>query len=287
MILRHRIATLGLSLVSLSVLISCGNSSEYLEKLQTQIQQEVSKQGGNSLKSVICAAAPKADQPPQCVGVLDSGSGFDIEVQQKEDKSYNWKIPSVNGLLNMVQVQTTIQDGLKAAVGEGSLDCGATQAYRAVKPGESFDCQFKPNQPTEAAKTEVTKAEAAKTEAAKTEAAKVKDAAKDQKTAPIKLSNQPEKVVVTILPSGDVNWQRITPIVATGKPDAKAADPSNPAKANSKSDKLAGDAQTESTSQSSADKAVANQKSTTGQPAPEAAKSADDFLNQAGATDDF
>jgi hypothetical protein len=267
MFLFDRLPVTLLGFIALSMLTSCGNSSAYLETLQTQIQADVVKQGGNSLKSVICSPSEGA-KPPNCTGLLESGSGFDIAVQQKEDKSYAWDIPSVKGLLNMLQIQTAIKAGLQPEVGEVSLDCGGDQAYRAAKPGESFECQLKKNQPSATPK------------------ASPKDT-KDPKDAG-KTPTQPEKVVVTIMPSGDISWQRTLPLNAklgdiklgdSKVGDSKLGDP----KSGSKDAK----SPIETPKKPDGAEAITPPASSTGQPAPAAAKSADDFLNQSGATDDF
>jgi hypothetical protein len=255
MFLFDRLPASLLGFIALSMLTSCGNSSAYFETLQTQIQADVVKQGGNSLKSVICSP-PEGEKALNCTGLLESGSGFDIAVEQKEDKSYAWNIPSVKGLLNMLQIQTAIKAGLQPEVGEVSLDCGGDQTYRSAKPGESFECQLKKDQSSTTAKTSP------------------KDAGKTP--------TQPEKVVVTIMPSGDISWQRTLPLNAkldVVKGDAKAAIAPTGSK----------DAKSSIETPKKPDGAEASTPPTSpiGQPAPAAAKSADDFLNQSGATDDF
>jgi hypothetical protein len=153
----------------------------------------------------------------------------------------------------MLQIQTAIKAGLQPEVGEVSLDCGGDQAYRAAKPGESFECQLKKNQPS----------------------ATPKDAGKTP--------TQPEKVVVTIMPSGDISWQRTLPLNAK-LGDIKLGDPklgSKDAQSPIETPKKSGGAE------ASTLPANTLPASPTGQPAPAAAKSADDFLNQSGATDDF
>jgi hypothetical protein len=278
MFLFDRLPASLLGFIALSMLTSCGNSAAYLETLQTQIQADIVKQGGNSLKSVVCLP-PNGEKPLECTGTLESGSGFDIPVEQKEDKSYSWNIPSVKGLLNMLQIQTAIKAGLQSEVGEVSLDCGGDQTYRSAKPGESFECQLKKDQSstTATAKTPPTDAKDPK------DAKDSKDA-KDAGKTPA----QPEKVVVTIMPSGDISWQRTLPLNAklgdTKSGDLKSGDlKSGDPKSGSKDAK----SPIETPKKPDAAEGSTPTASPTGQPAPAAAKSADDFLNQSGATDDF
>jgi hypothetical protein len=271
-------STIGLSL-GLGLLTGCGASTEYLDKLQAEIQTSVTDQGGSSLKSVICSQT-EANQSLQCVGVLESGSGFDIEVKKKDDQSFDWKIPSVKGLLNMNQLQTAIQEDLKKELkGDVTIDCGIAQTYRATKPGESFECQAKVNPgnpPDQKSDSKESKQEAAA------------QAQSNQKLPSPSSKNQPEKIMVTMLPTGDVSWQRLSPVQAKAPTDAGKASSDNssqpkpgqsPQQTSDKSLDKAASSSPDSTPDKASDKAPGN--------APDNAKSAEDFLNQAGATDDF
>jgi hypothetical protein len=272
-----------LPLVLLPIVVGCSRSAESLDKLQSQILEDIGKQGGNSLKSVVCS--PKnGDKPLQCLGILESGSGFDIEIKQQEDQAYEWNVPSIKGLLNMLQVQTAIQDELRQDVGETTLNCGGEQKYKAVKAGDSFDCQLTITKPVSIAQKPP--AQEAKAETKAPTAAK--DTAGNQ--AQTKSSLPPTKIAVTILPSGDVNWQKVLP--EEKKATKSASDPTTKAgqesanKATQETTTKASDNPADST-KPSPNQAASNQEANSAAKPESAAKSADDFLNQAGATDDF
>lgn len=238
-------------------LVSCGKTLD-ATKVETSIRDSIVLQGGTSLKSVICPTnvKPAEGQVFECVGVLDSESGFAIPVRQQDNQgNVQWAVPSVKGLLNMPEIQTAVQNGLQKEVGAVAVDCGSG-LYKPAKPGEIFECKLlKRTSPSESKKTTADTASSQKlVSAADGKAASV---AIKGSSAP----NQSDTVQVTIEPSGDVNWQRIIRVQV-----AQAATPSEPAaSANPKPDA----------------KPPANS------PAPPAGKSAEDFLNQPGAADDF
>jgi hypothetical protein len=261
----------------LPVMFGCSRSAESLEKLQSQILEDIVKQGGNSLKSVVCST--KEDEKlPQCLGVLISGSGVDIEVKQKEDQSYEWNIPSIKGLLNMLQVQTLIQDELRQDMGDTTLNCGGDQKYKEAKPGDTFDCQLTITKPV----TIAPKPSAKDTKA--DSAAKSLDGTDSKDKTPSKPATPPAKIAITILPSGDVNWQKVVPedqkTIKPGNDEISKAKPNNEQAKNEPKDP-----QSQSPEASTDTKTPPQTEPNPASPA--AAKSADDFLNQSGATDDF
>jgi hypothetical protein len=179
-----------LSLVGLTIILIGGctpSSNKAIESLQAKILEDVVSQGGSSLKSVVCPPDQQKAANFICTGILESGKGFDIAVKSQEGQNYAWEIVSINGLLNMSQIQTAIQSGLATEISAAKIDCGTTTTYKATKPGEQFECKV----------------------------AGTKPAVSDKKAA-----NISGKVVVTIASSGDISWQRITP---EGKPSENAA----------------------------------------------------------------
>lgn len=210
-----------------ALLSSCGKTID-TAKIEKLIQEGLVQAGGGAIKSVVC---PK-DVPQQaskgfiCTGVLDSGSGFDIDVQQKDTEgNVDWKVASIKGLLHMPQVQDAILAGLEKEVGKVELDCPAKTAYYVFKPGDTLECGIKGG--------------LEKKEEGKKEEGKKEDKKADDKTA-IKTgkldekSKEPDKVLITMSPTGELNWQRLTPagpsdgkVVAgkdlTNKSDAKTA----------------------------------------------------------------
>jgi hypothetical protein len=261
----------------LPVTIGCSRSAASLEKLQSQILEDIVKQGGNSLKSVVCSSK-EGEKLPQCLGILASGSGVDIEVKQKDDQSYEWNIPSVKGLLNMLQVQTVIQDELRKGVGEITLNCGGNQKYKDAKPGDMFDCQLTITQPVAIAQKPLPNGTKTSSDEAKST---------DSTTSPkdetlLKPVPPPTKVAITILPSGDVNWQKVVP---ENKKAIKTNDKAAPAKTGD--DKSTNDTKTQLPEESIDTKMSPKTELVPANSSSGSAKSADDFLNQAGATDDF
>jgi hypothetical protein len=200
MFLRQPLSLLGLSLVLIG---GCGPSNSAIESLQSKILEDVVSQGGNSLKSVICPADQAKAESFTCTGVLASGNGFDIAVKSQAGENHVWEIVSINGLLNMSQLQAAIQSGLTTELGTATIDCGTSTTYKATQPGEQFECQVSGTKPS--ADTKKADADPSKTKGPK-----------------------PEKVVVTIAAGGNISWQRILPEgKATGD---KAKDSSDKAK---------------------------------------------------------
>jgi hypothetical protein len=192
MFLRQPVSLLGLSLIFIS---GCSPSTnKAIESLQTKILEDVVGQGGSSLKSVVCPSDQQKAESFTCMGILESGNGFDIPVKSQAGENYAWEIVSINGLLNMSQLQAAIQSGLTAELGTATIDCGTSTAYKAAKPGEQFECKVEGTKPADAAKSDKTSA----------------------KTPPNKKSG---KVMVTIASSGDISWQQIVPEPKGGTKD--------------------------------------------------------------------
>ncbi|MCY7276016.1 MAG: DUF4333 domain-containing protein [Phormidesmis sp. CAN_BIN44] len=240
-----------LLLVCALTLTSCEKPLD-TAKIQDSIRDSVIKQGGTSLKSVICPTdiKPMAGQTFECTGVLDSGSGVAIAVTQQDAQgNIQWEVPSVKGLLNLSKLQATFQEGLQKAGGQVTVDCGGN-SYKPAKPGEVFDCKvLKPNN---------------------------KPAPKAiQPTASTPKPNQPDSIQVKVDLSGDVSWQPIVQV-------AQAPTVSNSPKTTS--DKTGSNQAASAQSQpEKASSPAPDSRSST----PPAGKSAEDFLNQPGATDDF
>jgi hypothetical protein len=217
MLFRHAWSLLGLAAI---LLTGCSPSSKAIESLQTKILEDVVKQGGSSLKSVVCPQDKPNEPSFTCTGILESGSGFDIPVKSNEDKSYAWEIVSIKGLLNMTQLQTAMRSGLMAEFGEPTIDCGTTTAYKAAKPGEQFECQVAGTKLPATAK----QGDASKPETPSPQATP------DQSAKPAAANSKPEKttgkVVVTIASSGDISWQRVLP-EGPDKSAAKGGDTAN------------------------------------------------------------
>jgi Domain of unknown function (DUF4333) len=250
-------------LLSAIALTSCGKTLDHV-KIETQIKEAITKEGGSSLKSVICPMdiKPEAGRVFECIGVLDSKAGFAIAVKQQDDQgNVVWDVQSVKGLLNMAKLQDEFAQGLKKEIGEARVDCSSS-IYRAAKPGETFECKLLKREDKSPVKV----------------IGKVSDQKSEQKsdaTKPTKPSTDQSKpkeedfIQVTIQPSGDINWQRIIKVPAT---QLAAADPKEIAKKDPKSKDSKASKENEPAQKGDA---------------PAAAKSAEDFLNQPGASDNF
>ncbi|MBW4525725.1 MAG: DUF4333 domain-containing protein [Phormidium tanganyikae FI6-MK23] len=223
-------------------------------KIGDTIKSDITKQGGTSIKSVICPdnIKPEAGKEFECTGILDSGAGFVISVRQQDlQGNIFWEASSVKGLLNMSQLQTEFEQGLKKEIGQASIDCGKAEAYRSVKPGETFECQLLKRNVAKPAD---------------------KPKAKSQTAGDSTKPAQPNDTIqVTIQPSGDINWQRIIKVA-----DAKLLTPTPTVAATQKPMEF-------TTPETPKPEASDSGQAST----PPAAKSPEDFLNQPGAADDF
>lgn len=195
--------------VALFVTLAGCEKSLDTAKIEDIIKSGITKQGGSAVKSVICPAniKPKAASTFECVGVLDEKVGFAISVQQRDDQgSITWDATSVKGLLNMAQLKTEFEQGLQKEMGRAAIDCGGTNLYRPVKPGETFECQLLKHEE----KSEKT----------------VRSNQPEDK--PAKQPDQPKETIqVTVQPSGAINWQRIIK-VNDPKPAAIATNAGTP-----------------------------------------------------------
>lgn len=227
----RRISIVLLTAGMAAFLSSCGKTID-TAKIEKLIQEGLVQAGGGAIKSVVC---PK-DVPQQasngfiCTGVLDSGNGFDIDVQQKDaEGNVDWKVASIKGLLHMPQVQDAILAGLEKEIGKVELDCPAKTAYYAFKPGDTLECGIKGGGTQAKPEADKEKKEEKK------EDKKTDDKAAANAGKPDGKSKEPDKVLITMLPTGELNWQRLTPAgpsdgkVVPGKdalgakPDAKTA----------------------------------------------------------------
>jgi hypothetical protein len=205
------------------VLAACQENAS--TKLAQSIQQDIQRQGGTSLKSVACPKKlePEAeDKPVECVGETDAGYSFTIAVKLDEQGNpTTWEVPQAKGLVNLKQLETQIQDTLKAELegGRATVNCGGV--YKPAKPGESFECKLDIKAPEP-------KSKAGSKPAAK-DAANVptnKPTQADQTKKDPKKPAQPEKIVVNIDADGNITWQRLLPGQIARKPGDPSPTPS-------------------------------------------------------------
>lgn len=243
-----------LAALGLIALTSCGKTLDYA-KIEAQIKEGITKEGGSSLKNVICPTdiKPEVGRTFECVGVLDSDSGFAIAVKQQDDQgSVIWDIASVKGLLNVAKLQDEFAQSLKKEVGSARVDC-SSGVYRAAKPGETFECKLLKREEKEPIKVIGNAADAKPSES-------------NSKPSEQAKPTENDFIQVTIQPTGDINWQRIIKVPASQVATLPTKDEDQ--------------------------KNITQQKTTKASiepssPRAPAAKSADDFLNQPGAADDF
>lgn len=234
-------------------LTACSKSLDS-EKIAQTIQQDVIKQGGISLKSVICPRKiePKANDSFECVGEMDTGYTFTIPVKQKDDQgSVTWDIPNTKGMLNLAKFETTIQESVQSEIGSRPIiRCGG-DGYKTVKPGQTFECKVEVKETPSPIKSGQTQAQVP---VGKPQPAPAANPAKPK---------QPDRIVVAVDADGNVNWQR----VVSGGVSALLPKPES----------APGQAVRQAEVTAPAPKA----------PAPPAQKNAEDFLNQKGAADQF
>lgn len=130
------------ALVGLIFLSSC---SQYLNmsRIEADIQDDIERQGRRlSLKGVICPnrLVKQAEAYFRCVGELPDGGQFTVNVIQQDDQgTLAWDVPSSKVLINLVSLEEKIQAEMREAVGKSlAVDCRDT--YRVNKRGDSFDC---------------------------------------------------------------------------------------------------------------------------------------------------
>lgn len=135
------IARLG-ALLGFIFLSSC---SQHLNtsRIEADIQDDIERQGRRlTLKDVICPQriAKQAEAYFRCVGELPDGGQFSINVIQQDDQgTVTWDVPSSKVLINLASLETKIQKEIKGAVGKNlAIDCRDT--YRVNQRGDTFEC---------------------------------------------------------------------------------------------------------------------------------------------------
>lgn len=248
--------------MGLLALTGCEKTLEQ-EKIAQAIQDDIIKQGGISLKSVTCPKGikPEAEKTFDCIGETDQNYTFTIPVKQKDEQgNVSWDVPNAKGLLNVAKFETSIQESVSSELGTRPIiRCG--DGYRPIKSGQIFECRvLVKDQPKDGKKDGDSK------EAAKPAIASSPKTSKDPKEKPSK-APKPDKVVVSVDADGNVSWQ----LVMQGSVSQLLPKPAQPAAATS--------TPAQTIAPTSATRAIA--------PPPPAQKSADDFLNQPGAADNF
>lgn len=123
---------------------ACSNRLNTSE-VEAAIKADIERQGRRlSLRAVRCPAdvAKQAGASFRCVGELDPDGVFTINVIQQDDQDQvTWDVPNSKTLLNLVKVESSIQQELSQALGKRAIiDCGSA-TYRVNQSGDRFECQ--------------------------------------------------------------------------------------------------------------------------------------------------
>ncbi len=182
--------------VGLIAIAGCATTIDN-RKVSDAIQQDITKNGGTSLKKVTCPGnvKPEVGKTFNCVGEIDNGYTLTITAKQQDAKgAIAWDVPNAKGLINIPKLEALMQEAVTTEIStRPSVTCGGI--YRAVKPGEGFECQvaYKVMKPVPPSKT-------------------VKG--KPSKPKPPTEVSQTEKISVTTDENGNISWQRILPGLA-------------------------------------------------------------------------
>lgn len=184
---------LGLGITAI-VLAGCSGKDQLAE----QIQRDIVANGGTSVKTVTCPSGsrPEPGQSFECVGEMDNGYTFTITVQAQDNNgTFTWDVPHAKGLVNIPKLESDIQENLSSEVGtKPTVACGGI--YKAVKPGEGFECRltYKIAKPAPKSGQPVK--------------------GKPAPPPPAIDVTQTETVNVTTDNNGNISWQRIPPRMA-------------------------------------------------------------------------
>ncbi|UBF26254.1 DUF4333 domain-containing protein [Kovacikia minuta CCNUW1] len=247
-------------IASLLTLTACGKTLDS-ENIAQRIQQDVIRQGGISLKTVTCPGKiePESGERFECIGEIDTGYTFTIPVKQQDDQGrVTWDVPNAKGLLNVAKFETTLQEAVQAEIGSRPIiRCG--DGFKPIKPGQIFECKLEVKEKVGDPKGSKVAGDARKPAPSNT----------PQRRTGKNL--KPETIVVSVGADGNVSWQRVLPGAVSElspKPAEKSTRSANREVPSTQS------------SVKPASKPAAN-------PEPPAQKSAEDFLNQPGASDQF
>lgn len=214
-----------LVLISLCTLAACSKPLD-TKKIADAIKLDVTTQGAPTLRVVTCPqrVPMDKDRPFKCLGELENETRFGITVTQEDDKgTVKWDVPHTKGLLNLLKLQSTIEQALQSQFGKPpKVDCGGKK-YRSVKPGETFECKVIPQDgdaATSDKKTDAKQADAKKPDAKADTQTNITTA--NQKGKVAVQPQRPVRVLVAIDPERNVTWQQVMPEVkvaaAPGKP---------------------------------------------------------------------
>lgn len=179
---------LGVGAIALGMAMAgCGGGLN-MSAVEAEIKTSIENQGRRlTLQSVQCpnAVPRQADRYFRCVGTIRGGGEFTINVTQQDNQgTLDWDIPNSPVILNLVKVESAIEQGLAQAVGRRAVvDCGAV--YRANQPGEVFECQVV--------------------------------------GGVVAGSDRIDRVVVRMTPEGDVNWYELRDPIAAAPGGAASA----------------------------------------------------------------
>jgi hypothetical protein len=236
-------------LVVLTALASCRRGLQ-TEAIEMAILQDLKTQGEITVVSIHCPrnVQPTVGEAFNCLGNLESESTFLVQVTpQDEEGTVEWEIPNSKGLLNLAMLETYFQEEIASELGIEPM-IDCGGTYRVNRPGDSFEC---------AVVEAIAPPEQADSASPADSADPASSTSQTEPADPVLV-----EVVVNVDQQGNVNWQQVrrartAQATASANTDASTAAPA-----------------TDSPPAPAADTASE-------------AETAEDFLDGAGALDDF
>jgi len=133
-----------------------------MDALNTLISTGIATQMDLPMASVTCPAEgreQKAGDKFECTATPQAGGLLTVTVTQNDDDgNVSWAVSKTEGLLDLEKVEASVQQGLLEQVQvEAVVDCGAR--WKAINPGEVFQCQATAGDQTAAVEVTTTDAE--------------------------------------------------------------------------------------------------------------------------------
>ena len=150
-----RCALLALSMA----LVACGTKLD-VAKVTKAVSDGINAQLQMPIASVDCPQAPpdvKAGTTFECTATPSLGGKLTVKVTENDNVgNVSWEVTKTEGLLNLQTIESAVAKGLKEQTGaDATVSCGGR--WRAAKAGETFECQAKTADGTEATVTVTTK----------------------------------------------------------------------------------------------------------------------------------
>lgn len=134
-----------LAVAALAVaLAGCGVTLD-MDAIGKSVSSGINSQLGLEIASVSCpqeSRPAKAGDTFECVATPKEGGKLTIKVTQKDDTGkVDWEVAKAEGLVNLQGLEGEIAKGIKDQThADATVSCGGGK-FRAVKAGDTFDCQ--------------------------------------------------------------------------------------------------------------------------------------------------